>query len=190
MERKINNNVTINSKMNNEKTSLIKKCEEINCIDDAEVKNNRGITLLACVITVTVLIILAVVTYNLTFGNSGIITRANESKYMTILAQFKDEVELFKAEKLLENPDFNANSLTAGYSELNYEPQPEGETGTIYDVIPSLQGSIFDGKIEIIKGELLLNSTEMDEIRVAQTLGIQVNPYLIDENRCVTISKH
>ena len=153
-------------------------------------EKDAGITLLALVITIIVLIILSVVTYSLTFGESGIITRANEAKYMTILAQFKDEVELFKAEKLLKNPDFNANSLTAGYNELNYEPQPEGETGTIYDVIPSLQGSIFDGKMEVIKGELLLNSTEMSEIRVAQTLGIQVNPYLIDENRCVTISKH
>ena len=163
-------------------------------IERVEVNMNNekdaGITLLALVITIIVLIILSVVTYSLTFGESGIITRANEAKYMTILAQFKDEVELFKAEKLLENPDFNANSLTAGYSELNYEPQPEGETGTIYDVIPSLQGSIFDGKMEIIKGELLLNSTEMDEIRVAQTLGIEVNPYLIDENRSVALCKH
>ena len=173
-------------RMKNENNNITKKSLNFNHENELD----RGITLLALVITIIVLIILSVVTYNLTFGESGIITRANEAKYMTILAQFKDEVELFKAEKLLKNPDFNANSLTAGYNELNYEPQPEGETGTIYDVIPSLQGSIFDGKMEVIKGELLLNSTEMSEIRVAQTLGIQVNPYLIDENRCVTISKH
>ncbi len=52
MERKLKNNVTRNSKMNNEKTSLVKKCQKINFIDELEIKRTRGITLLALVITI------------------------------------------------------------------------------------------------------------------------------------------
>ncbi len=139
----------------------------------------KGITLLALTITIIVLIILSAVTYNLTLGENGIITKAYEAKYLTELAQYKEELELFKAEKLLENNNFEGESLTSAYNSLFYNTQPEGETGTIYDVIKSLEGGTFDGKMEIIKGELLLNSQDMTEIRMAQKLDIQVNPYLI-----------
>ena len=142
-------------------------------------KKETGISLLALIITIIVLIILASVTYNLTLGQNGIITKAYEAKYLTELAQYKEELELFKAEKLLENNNFEGESLTSAYNSLIYNTQPEGETGTIYDVIKSLEGGTFDGKMEIIKGELLLNSQDMTEIRMAQKLDIQVNPYLI-----------
>ena len=33
--------------------------------------------------------------------------------------------------------------------------------------------------MEIIKGELLINSQDMTEIKVAQSMGIEVNPYII-----------
>ena len=115
----------------------------------------KGITLLALTITIIVLIILSTVTYNLTLGENGIITKAYEAKYLTELAQYKEELELFKAEKLLENNNFEEESLTSAYNSLFYNTQPEGETGTIYDVIKSLEGGTFDGKMEIIKGELL-----------------------------------
>ena len=32
-------------------------------------------------------------------------------------------------------------------------------------------------KLEVIKGELLINTQDREEIRIAQSLGIQVNPY-------------
>ena len=118
-------------------------------------KKETGISLLALIITIIVLIILASVTYNLTLGQNGIITKAYEAKYLTELAQYKEELELFKAEKLLENNNFEEESLTSAYNSLFYNTQPEGETGTIYDVIKSLEGGTFDGKMEIIKGELL-----------------------------------
>ncbi len=138
-----------------------------------------GITLITLAITIIVLIILSAVTYNLILGENGIITKAYEAKYLTELSEYKEELELFKAEKLLENNNFEGESLTSAYNSLIYNTQKEGETGNIYDVIKSLEGGTFDGKMEIIKGELLLNSQDMIEIRMAQKLDIQVNPYLI-----------
>ena len=43
----------------------------------------------------------------------------------------------------------------------------------------SLRGGSFAGKLEVIGGELLLNSTDKVEIEVAKSLDIRVNPYLI-----------
>lgn len=42
-----------------------------------------------------------------------------------------------------------------------------------------MENSNFAGKLEIIKGEIVLNSTDETEIRVAQAVGIEVNPYII-----------
>ena len=43
-------------------------------------QNNRGITLIALVVTIVVLIILATVSINLVFSENGIISRAELSK--------------------------------------------------------------------------------------------------------------
>ena len=73
-------------------------------------RKNAGITLLALVLTIVVLIILATVSINMLFGENGLVTSAN---------------------------------------------------------------------FEIIKGELYVNTADDLEIRVAQALGLNVNPYLI-----------
>ena len=48
-------------------------------------KKERGITLIALVVTIIVLIILAGVSINLVFGNLGIVTKAKEAKRKTII---------------------------------------------------------------------------------------------------------
>lgn len=85
---------------------------------------------------------------------------------------------MFKANELLENTDFIDDSLFAGQNSLSYNTKEE-DGGNIYDVLPTLKGTRYDKKLEIIKGELLLNSQNMSEIEVAKSLGIKVNPYEI-----------
>ena len=143
-------------------------------------EKDNGITLVALVITVIIIIILATITLNFTFGENGIITKANQAKYMAELSTFQEELGLYKANKQISEEGFSAESITAGDGNLSYVTDEGVVTeGTIYDVIPSLKGSSFAGKIEIIKGELLINSQDMTEIKVAQSMGIEVNPYII-----------
>ena len=59
-----------------------------------KLQRNRGITLIALVITIIVLIILAGVSINLVLGDNGIITKAKEGKEDTIVGQEKEQVEL------------------------------------------------------------------------------------------------
>ena len=143
-------------------------------------KRTKGITLIALVVTIVVLLILSGITISLVFGDSGIITSANKAKMMTELSKYKEELEMFKLSKSLENPEFSEESITAGETSLVYNTQEQGSSGSIYDVITSLRDSSFAGKMEIIKGKLLINSQNMTEIRVAQQLGIEVNPYKIE----------
>ena len=131
------------------------------------------------VVTIVILIILTMVAINLTIGDNGIITRAYEAKYLTELSTCIEELQVFKYSKKLENNEFEPTSITSGENSLIYNTQESGTNGSIYDVLTSLSGTDFAGKMEIIRGELLLNSTDETEVRVAQELGIRVNPYLI-----------
>ena len=134
-----------------------------------------------------VLLILAGITISALSGDNGILTNASKAKYATELSQYNEELQLFKSNKVLENIDFEGGSLVSAENSLDYNTKPAEETGNIYNVIPSLEGSHFDGKLEVIKGELLLNSQDKAEIEVAQSVGIAVNPYEItDEGELIS----
>ena len=149
-----------------------------NYIEKSEKDN--GITLVALVITVIIIIILATITLNFTFGENGIITKANQAKYMAELSSFKEELGMWQMGKSMEYEDFEAGTVVAGENSLTYAiGDKEVMEGNIYDVIQSLRNSDFAGKLEVIGGELLLNSTDKVEIEVAKSLDIRVNPYLI-----------
>jgi len=57
-------------------------------------KSKNGITLVALVVTIIVLIILAGISISLVLGNNGIITKSKEAKENTIVGQEKEQVEL------------------------------------------------------------------------------------------------
>ena len=57
-------------------------------------KNQQGITLIALVITIIVLLILAGVTIAMLTGDNGLLTRANEAKTENEYAGIKDKVNL------------------------------------------------------------------------------------------------
>ena len=166
-------------------------------------KQGTGITLIALVLTIIVLLILAGVSIAMLTGDNGILTQAQKAKMSTELSSYKEQVELFKLEQTSKNNGFLDESLTAGKSNLFYNTQPVEEQGkgTIRDVIKNISDEYFE-KIEIIKGELLINTKDNEEIKLALSLGIRVNPYdivdgvllstgnnlaLVDENGAITI---
>ena len=74
-------------------------------------KNNKGITLVALVVTIIVLIILAGVSINLVLGDNGIITIAKKAKENTELAKVEEETELNELYYQLENEDSASDNL-------------------------------------------------------------------------------
>ena len=138
--------------------------------------NFKGITLIALIITIIALLILVGVSIGMLTGTNGILTQAQKAKLSTELSSYKEQLELYKTEKLSENRDFLASTLTVGKESLKYNTQPEGETGNIKTVIPSIKDEYID-KVEIIKGSLLINTQDKNEIEIAKSLGIAANPY-------------
>ena len=98
-------------------------------------KKQRGITLIALVVTIIVLIILAGISINLILGENGIITKASATKENTRGADVKETVAMRKMENVMI----------------------EHGTGTKYskqDVIDELkeQGKLLDEEVELLKG--------------------------------------
>lgn len=71
---------------------------------------NHGITLIALVVTIVVLLILAGVSLNLVIGNNGIINRAKDAKRESVIAYEKDSVGLAYSSANIGNLGDNVTS--------------------------------------------------------------------------------
>ena len=60
--------------------------------DNKIMKNEKGITLVALVITIIVLIIIAGIAVNMSLGDNGIFTKVKEAKQLQITAEAKEKI--------------------------------------------------------------------------------------------------
>ena len=143
----------------------------------------RGITLIALVITIIVLLILAGVSISMITGDNGILNRAGEASFKSEMSAIKEELEMYKAQKTMENLDFEAGTLYASNQDgsLYYNTKPTSEKGNIKTILPSANQNYLDN-IEIITGEIVYKTTDMTEIGWLEDIGIQINPYNITED--------
>ena len=144
-------------------------------------KENKGVTLIALAVTIIVMLILAGVTISTLTGNSGVTSNASLSKIMNELSKYKEEVELYKANKIVENEGFLSESLSAGKDSINYNIKLDEETGNIKSIIPDITDEYIN-ILQIIKGELLIKTKDKKQIKAAQLAGIQINPYDITDD--------
>ena len=74
-------------------------------------RKTRGITLIALVVTIVVLLILAGITISLVFGSNGVIKKAQEANENTKIAQVREQLELAKGPEYIEgNGKYNPDS--------------------------------------------------------------------------------
>ena len=78
-------------------------------------KNNKGITLIALVVTIIVLLILAGVSIAMLTGDNGILSRASQSSVANAIGEGKDQVALYIAE-------LSANYYSAKYNGATVTP--------------------------------------------------------------------
>ena len=67
------------------------------------VNNSNGITLIALIITIIVLLILAGVTIATLTGENGLLTRANDAKVITEISALKEDIDVYVVGKELNN---------------------------------------------------------------------------------------
>ena len=76
-------------------------------------KKERGITLIALVITITVLLILAGVSIAMLTGDNGILTEASNAKIETVLGAIKEQIKLLQMESRIEEKEVTPETLLA-----------------------------------------------------------------------------
>ena len=74
-------------------------------------KQNKGVTLVALVITIIVLLILAGVTLAMVMGDSGIFTKANKASAETNVSSAKDAIRLALLEVTTANYNDNGQQI-------------------------------------------------------------------------------
>ena len=103
--------------------------------EKTKVKNtNKGITLIALVITIIVLLILAGVSIAMLTGENGVLTKATEAKEQTEIAQEKEEISMSyaaaKANKVAQiSEDVTADELNTELDKLNSQGDADDSDG-------------------------------------------------------------
>ena len=141
-------------------------------------KENKGITIIALVITIVILIVLAGLTINMLIGENGIITKASIAKSSTELAKYKEELSQWKINKKMEDNNFIEDTLSAGKNNLAYGGVKQ--EGNIKTIIQDLDDSYLD-EVEIIKGELIINTTNKSKLEGSKVAEVSSNPYIIKD---------
>ena len=79
------------------------------------IKKNKGITLIALIITIIVLLILAAVSINAIFGENGLIEMARESAIATeisnVIFKLEDDIVDINTENILNSNNMTTNEM-------------------------------------------------------------------------------
>ena len=79
-------------------------------MENMKTKETKGITLIAMVVTIIILLILAGVSLNFVLGENGIITRTKTTGKIQTIATIKEALELEKVDIQVENRKVDLDS--------------------------------------------------------------------------------
>ena len=152
-----------------------------------KLKSGLGITLIALVITIIILLILAGVTIS-SIVNGGLINRASEAKFKSKMAAYRDEANQYVSWKVIENMDTNTEKINSGEilrdaieREIVTDIKKEDVTTNIEDVITDIKKADKD-LVVVYKGEMYYVSNEKNkdsekQAKWCEDIGIKVLEY-------------
>lgn len=101
-------------------------------------KENKGITLIALVITIIVLLILAAVSIATLIGNNGILTQANSAKIKNEIAEKEEEIGIAISKLIIDNLGDKSKITPQNIAdELNKTKNDRGITADPVDSYPT-----------------------------------------------------
>ena len=167
-------------------------------------KNNKrrakGITLIALVITIIILLLLAGVTIS-AIVNGGLITRANEAQFKTRMAEFRDTTNQYVAWVVSDTLDTDTSKINSGEvlkdaidREIVTDIQKEDVTINIGDILKNIKNKEKD-LVVVYKGELCYVSNDKNEnnekqVKWCEEIGIKVLQYTEPEGIVVRNGKY
>ena len=144
---------------------------------EKQLRNQRGITLIALVVTIIVLIVLAGIAISMTIGENGIFTKAREAKRLQITAEAKEKIgtdildaQIEATQKNEQLQQSKVEEIIAKYGEL----QADGDTIKLKDNGYEISlKEIYNGTASSSGGSTggSTGSTELDSLKaeLAQT---------------------
>ena len=132
-------------------------------------KQNGGITLIALVITIIVLLILAGVTITTLTGDNGLLGKTSESKFITEIQHYNEELKLSITE------DYT-NSMGNRQNKFNVRRNSYNEENSFIDAmkskIPSFDNK-YANKLEIKEDKLnYIGDNEQERVWLAQVISV------------------
>lgn len=151
-----------------------------------ELKNYKGITLIALVITIIVLLVLAGVTLSMISSQDGILKKAVDAKQASELGTVKEQIQLKLVDKLGEGDltDGDLEEVFKEYGEVEYDDSGRVKGMTREDGSEILTSDVWKGKVyhnlnenDVIEYGLTVfatqNLTELDSLdNSGQTSGV------------------
>lgn len=110
-------------------------------------RNERGITLVALVVTIVVLLILAGVTITYALSNNGIFAKAQEAGMVSEQATIRDAVSSAQAECMMEYYDASKTTKTEA-KDLISKYVPSGWSVTA-KTAPTITGGVIAGTVTV-----------------------------------------
>lgn len=102
-------------------------------------KQNKGITLIALVVTIVVLLILAGVTISIVFGDNGVISKAQEAALQTKIESVKEKVALemvdLETDSTLTGNPLTAETIIERFESLDWVGSATEESDDIVRII-------------------------------------------------------
>ena len=150
-------------------------------------KNERGITLIALVVTIIVLIILAGISINLVLGDNGIITKAKEARENYAIAADEEKGILAGGESLIDELlAKNKTSLDVTWEISDYEQRDDEDNivdkGKVVKLTYKNVEELTDEEVEILEHDAGIKCTQREKaIQVAKENGITYEELLRDE---------
>ncbi len=148
-------------------------------------ETNKGITLIALIITIIVLLILAGVVLNLTIGERGIFNTAKESKTAHIIAEMREELELALNDLQLEKQgNATIDDVTQEWADSNklkeYETIIEDGVDANHKTATMTKDGVtvrfvIDEKLNIIEAEQVMENEQYQAITMNLGEGISID---------------
>ena len=148
-------------------------------------KKIKGITLIALIITIIVLLILAGVTIHMIFGDSGLFAKANEAKFKTMMSGYRDDVNLYTSWKVTETMNTDTSGINSGDPLKEAIEQAVVEWITtddvniaITDIIKDIKNdakdyvAVYGGEIYYVSSKKVSNNDK--QVKWCEDLGIKV----------------
>ena len=142
----------------------------------------NGITLIALVISIIVMLILAGVSINAIIGEKGILTQTKDAAMKNKLATLLEQIDIYRVSQEMENK-----------TGLELYPIKKNDTGSLITITSKLQNgelTLSDLKSEL-KQYLVRKATQIDTTIVANVNDYKVykDYYYIDENLIPAVSE-